>query len=1460
MIISKKTDKQSQQPLTYIAPFDQFVNISNNLIKAEKKGSLIANAPDSEEYEYKSEQLIWSWMSDDNNPPLMDYTRLGLSADFQSWLEEDTLFGHYGLKLKVYGYRKTATDKEKNEAVLYELELNERDMYGNPYDYPTYFTQEKLFDIAEIYCIHKMELFFYEKPESFFLKDGKTALDYQDFLGNYINPNLYVRDIQVAVGYDVSEFEDEMLLLYTFNTETYESTQTDEQNTKQIHVRWIHEDENGNYVSIDEKKAKDLDYTLTFYRYELGHGSADDYSGVYWKELSVHKHIAENNIFENKYSADCGLVPTDKQPGNLDTWFIPDISLQTEQIKAILRFNNKIYRSKILEFKNNKDVKSKATLEALEALTIRCTDNSYGNYYIYTLGNRLLNEADAALTREFRAYFDLEFATKVETDLSILTEAEEVEWIIPKGSNTMIKIDEGYRKPDKEDIDGYHFIWNGSLSNPATSDNGFKVDYRIDSYFSQYRGNNTIQLNITKGGVKYSTSKTLSFGPAGTTGTDHTLVLDFDKNINALTTGDTDIVTVTARLYNFQNQEVDISNRAIKWAWKGYTSTQTAQMKYEVDTVQKNKVNINLLSTNIKPDNSNYSILQCTLEKWVNDDQNGWGDYDLVAYLPIPIRSSNEYRHIIGPTTVIYNSDGIADNFYRDAYALRKKDGTDYYDKWEIFSGRDSESDNDKAFRPTITKAKTKTADGNDVTGYFLNPSNLYTEEACDQLCICGYSGSNIIWSQPLLILQNRWPVAMLNEWDGRLKIDEENNTILAARIAAGKKEKDDNTFTGVMMGDWNDGSKNEKNELVKYTGLAGYHHGAMSFAFVNNGTAFIGKQGRGRIQFDGNNGTITSGNYVKNQSGMLIDLDDAIIDAYDFQLKSKHVFIDSATTNGNDESNARNVYFQIKDSDANNLVYISENSYYLQSSNFISGTIDKPGEGMKIDLDDGRIDAYTFKLVSKNLTINSTADATTFLTVRDNSGNVLINAGTNNFYLQSDDYADGSGMRIDLETGKITAYSFYLHAPNLTIDSDGSPYYLDVGTNENHIRLSSTGLSLKATNNVTLGAGDNLIQLSDSKLTIRVDNAFYLKATGLLIDSANPTFYIGDTDSYTAGTTSNYIYFNASGFNIKVTKNIQIGSANNYISISETEGTIAIRATEGVHLGSDTNYLKVTTENNVSKISIATNIFNLTTNKLAIDSATPMFYIGNTDAFDTNSTTSCIYFNGTDLDIRATTFKLTAGTTPNNLILTSNTTAECPLQIGDNFKVAWDGTITASNANLTGEINADSGRIGYWNIQTGDAVNYTGTYSRLWTAGGSYITSLYSEYPHTEASYRFVIVPGKTASSDGLIEGTPTFYIRKDGYLYATSGQIAGINFTSAGLGTQVQNTNVTASYVYPISMGSQAGYFKSLSANTIFLNQTGTNYISALNTIVFNGANYTLYQVLKDYHTLEDIYAILA
>jgi hypothetical protein len=42
----------------------------------------------------------------------------------------------------------------------------------------------------------------------------------------------------------------------------------------------------------------------------------------------------------------------------------------------------------------------------------------------------------------------------------------------------------------------------------------------------------------------------------------------------------------------------------------------------------------------------------------------------------------------------------------------------------------------------------------------------------------------------------------MINKWDGKLKIDEENGAILSTMMAAGRKNSD-NTFSGVMLGDW---------------------------------------------------------------------------------------------------------------------------------------------------------------------------------------------------------------------------------------------------------------------------------------------------------------------------------------------------------------------------------------------------------------------------------------------------------------------------------------------------------------------------------------------------------------------------------------------------------------------------------------------------------------------------------
>jgi hypothetical protein len=82
---------------------------------------------------------------------------------------------------------------------------------------------------------------------------------------------------------------------------------------------------------------------------------------------------------------------------------------------------------------------------------------------------------------------------------------------------------------------------------------------------------------------------------------------------------------------------------------------------------------------------------------------------------------------------------------------------------------------------------------------------------------------------------------------------------VIAAAVSAGKKNSDDNTFSGVMIGDWSEKDLDTGKEIANQTGVYGFHHGAMSYAFKEDGTAFLGKDGKGRIYINGNDATIYS-------------------------------------------------------------------------------------------------------------------------------------------------------------------------------------------------------------------------------------------------------------------------------------------------------------------------------------------------------------------------------------------------------------------------------------------------------------------------------------------------------------------------------------------------------------------------------------------------------------------------
>jgi hypothetical protein len=117
-------------------------------------------------------------------------------------------------------------------------------------------------------------------------------------------------------------------------------------------------------------------------------------------------------------------------------------------------------------------------------------------------------------------------------------------------------------------------------------------------------------------------------------------------------------------------------------------------------------------------------------------------------------------------------------------------------------AGVDENSDDYKTYLRKINFLPKLQGEANGVAK--LVPSTMYVDDD-HKICAvlkCGTADNDTMrWLQPLLICQNRYPSAMLNNWDGELKIDEKENTILANIVGAGKKEND-NSFSGVLMGE----------------------------------------------------------------------------------------------------------------------------------------------------------------------------------------------------------------------------------------------------------------------------------------------------------------------------------------------------------------------------------------------------------------------------------------------------------------------------------------------------------------------------------------------------------------------------------------------------------------------------------------------------------------------------------
>ena len=1066
----------------YINPMDSFLDITGNLIQSldANNWKLTAN------YEPTSRIDIWNAQ----NLNLRGFDRLALKAQFKTWLESlDIMSGNYGLVLII----------EDAKGEFYTFSLTTKEMYGNPYYYETYYTQEILLDIGAIEEIKAMYLTLFQAND-FFTSEGELAPSIED--GKKIPENIFMKAPYVSVGYDISNFDGDDLRIYTSDELSYDCTKDPVEKT--IEAKWIHvaegvsaiavdheseiprnPDWNGNPSGTDRYPQPKTKADLTWYQWDKN-ASGTMITGKNWSQIDSALN-SFSYTFQTDTSEEGTTIPAMRFKAMVEVPSLRYVNAQfaaTDTYKNLVNSDNvsatymecldifhDIMDNTLTQNDGRKQISEKHTnnnefdddsygnmIKALnEYLTMRseikyvqseeltfinlgyspekyATDNIAelevivdpeglkGQYLIYDDSGMITNPSEAEQIRYCEAVYKtlagvLHDVSRNDDFKYEVDDTERICWYIPLDSTMIATPVEGidytaydtvvkeYVVDDPNNAEGlplgrYCKIERIPQRDKTEIDEDTLIaehhmysrqNFKIKDYYTQMETNNIIYCRVTKRNKFYMGRGMMTFGVAGTNGTDSTFILKLfevgddgaslsDIPASALSVNtyrysedkDGNIVTrfpatpgkliVVPELYDYNNKLIenyftdhDVSYRIVTWTNPNNPSDEYSE-PFRLDRHAAGESKMTLTWKGLPADgldninNDFYLVLEAEVpykivynfETYTQADLNAEpalidlgkkvGDYKLDAdgnkiptgntredklktYLPISIvkdkllkrtvkvedptvkvqpndiNPRNYFRQVIGANKVIYDRNGTNAKYYKDSYQLlnsllEEVEGVTWYARIRASDGKTgSEKASIESFYPTVSPA-------GDETGQKLVPLEMFIlgNSIAENFCVYGKKDGHVVCVQPVLIMQNKYGSSMLNKWDGGLTIDEKNGTILASMVGAGIKDEN-NTFSGVLMGDITQAFEDNHNGL----GLYGFHQNDQSFGFNIDGTAFIGKAGHGRIWFNGNDGKIFSGAYsdgispafkeigtgyggnpavIRPQQGMEIDLD----------------------------------------------------------------------------------------------------------------------------------------------------------------------------------------------------------------------------------------------------------------------------------------------------------------------------------------------------------------------------------------------------------------------------------------------------------------------------------------------------------------------------------------------------------------------------------------------------------
>lgn len=1072
------------------------------------------------------------------------YKCLGLSGSFKtSALDLRTIKGAYGLRLDVLGVTATGLTEFRR------FYLDASEMFGNPYRYITFSKQEMMFDISMYAEIAQARLIFYQNSD-FVLDDGSKldpkAFNADDIIlqSPYVafgfDMNSFTEDTIILGSKDSLMYSSEnappykdiyMRWVHDIDGKFYAIDEIEEVPEQAI-IHWYRYKLEQNRSDIlagefwaeikdDPILGKDLfnytftpDFTVDTDAFKViievpSRKIITQELGMNASLLQKFGELKANNPSQglvdgiNSMIAETDMKKLSEDYSKYSSLYIQESDTTSkdlfEQIYNIIvgeRSKTKFYESEQLIF-TNAIPQAVESVDLIQGLSVIIDEENYeGIYRLYDDTYNIINSTEASKLRTMKAEY-----SSVATGIDVLDSAEEIIWYFPI-SNTMIHKPELGKEYSAEDTyiencgkQGYVAIKRAGVDSVEKQEPGVKLiettqKFRIKDRYVQAAHNNAIYCSVKKRGRVYEAYVLPTFGVAGSNGTDATFLLKMYENnnnepgreVSALTVGSS--IIIVPELYDFNNQPIVITN-SNKVSYKWSTGAFKNDDVIKCTTLGDSKLLISTESLNVEE-------LQCYILKAeipydvvMNKEEVAEGEevesrkVNLSAFLPIAVRSDVKYVELEGATWVVYENNGTNPKYYKIPYKLYGDNLIQYENiYWEGYSPDfKAEPEAPIEGRPEPPGIKTYYPIVSTV-GEFKPAKMFY--QGCDNFCVNAYDADdNMVWTQPILISQNRYGSPMLNDWDGDLTIDEKNGTILSAMIGAGVKNKD-NSFSGVLMGQIGKAFQTDN------IGLYGYDHGAQSFSFDVTGTATLGVSGQGQIKFDGNKGTITSGNYTEPTIdapnaglGMKIDLDDSFMNVFGSAGQIK------LNAMAKEDGGSMDSLFKIVSADGNVLMDVSDDGYVIQSNNFTKNeNTGNMQSGMRIDINEGKLEAIGLATDddgndywSGDILINSngspyfrirTLYEDTYLETTEQKN--LIYIDKNDIYLQSRDFRNityrtnedgqreieryGAGTKLDLANGKITSYDFEINAYGqyegdkygyITINSTATKYPLDI-------------------------------------------------------------------------------------------------------------------------------------------------------------------------------------------------------------------------------------------------------------------------------------------------------------------------------------------------------------------------------------------------------------------------------